>query len=441
MSRIGLRRRLFVVVVATVTIAVAALLFGFNVILGHTLDRDSRDLARIRATAQLGLLATRNGRLVVKEAPDDAAADAYVWVFSGTTAIEQPRASAAVHIAARSLAGGPARYVDVPASDLRLASVPASIRGRRVGTVVAGVSVAPYEVTKRLALISSLTFAGIVLLLVAVAMRWLLNSSLRPVQRMTRQAAEWSEHDLDHRFGLGEPVDELTELGATLDQLLERVAAGLRREQRVSAELSHELRTPLARVMAESELALRRERVPAEYRTALELIHKNAAQLTRTVDVLMAAARHEAGFERGTADAYAIAAGAAAGCADLASDRELELRLQPPGAPIRVGVEPELGERILQPLLDNACRFGTNKVDIAIEPVDGNVRYTIADDGPGVDEADQERIFEPGIRGPNGDGAGLGLALARRLARSVSGDITAVAESGGGRFVVTLPRG
>ena len=385
MNRLGLRRRLFIVVVATVTSAVTVLLLGFNLILGHTLDRDSRDLARTRATAQLGLLATRNGRLVVKEAPDDAAADAYVWVFSGETPIEQPRASAAVHAAARSLVGGRARYIDVPAADLRLASVPASIRGRRVGTVVAGVSVAPYEETRRLALVSSLAFAGIVLLLVVVAMRWLLNSSLRPVQRMTRQAAEWSEHDLDHRFGLGEPVDELTELAATLDQLLERVAAGLRREQRFSAEISHELRTPLARVIAESELALRRQRTPQEYRSALELVHKNATQLTRTVDVLMAAARHEAGFERGTADAYAIATGAVAACADLASERELEMRVKPPRAPIRVGVEADFGERILQPILDNACRFGEHSLDIAIERVDGYVRYTIADDGPGVD--------------------------------------------------------
>ena len=86
------------------------------------------------------------------------------------------------------------------------------------------------------------------------------RASLRPVARMTRQAAAWSEHDLDRRFALGEPHDELTELAATLDGLLDRLAASLRREQRFSAELSHELRTPLARVIAEAELALRRER-------------------------------------------------------------------------------------------------------------------------------------------------------------------------------------
>jgi signal transduction histidine kinase len=433
-----------VVVVATVTCAIAALVLGFNVILGHTLDRDSRDLARTRATAQLGLLAAPNGRLTVKEAPDDAAADAYVWVFSGTKAIEQPRASPAVHAVAHSLAAGGGRYADVPAADLRLASVPATIHGRRVGTVVAGVSLGPYEETRRIALIASLAFGGIVLLLVAFVVRWLLGSSLRPVQRMTRQAAEWSEHHLDHRFGLGEPHDELTELASTLDQLLDRVATGLRREQRFSAELSHELRTPLARVIAESELALRRDRTPHEYRSALELIHKNATQLTRTVDVFMAAARHEAGFERGTSDAYSIAAEAAARCADLASERELEVRVLAPRAPIRVGVDSELGERILQPLLENACRFGMHAVDIAIERVDGIVRYTVADDGPGVDESDRERIFEAGVRGHesagDGLGAGLGLALARRLARSVSGDVTVAGGSRGGRFVVTLPR-
>ena len=199
--------------------------------------------------------------------------------------------------------------------------------GRRVGTVVAGVSLAPYEQTRRLALIASLVLGALVLVVVALAARWLLGASLRPVARMTRQAAAWSEHDLDRRFALGEPHDELTELAATLDGLLDRLAASLRREQRFSAELSHELRTPLARVMAESELALRRERTTSEYRRALEQINRNAAQLTRTVDALVAAARHEAGFERGTADAHAVAAGAAAACADLASQRHVELDL------------------------------------------------------------------------------------------------------------------
>jgi len=443
MSRVGIRRRLFLVVVATVAIAVAALVLGFNLILARTLTRDSRDLARTRASAQLALLTTTHGRVVVREAPDDAAADAYIWVFSRGAVLEQPRSGASVYAAARALATGSARYADVPSADIRLYAAPVVSEGRRVGTVVAGVSLAAYEQTRRLALIASLVLGGLVLLVVGLAARWLLAASLRPVVRMTRQAAAWSERDLDRRFALGEPHDELSELAATLDGLLDRLAASLRREQRFSAELSHELRTPLARVMAESELALRREREPGEYRRALELIHRNAAQLTRTVDALVAAARHEAGFERGTADAYELAAEAAAACADLAVQCRVELELSAPSTPIRVAVDPDLGERILQPLLDNACRYGSRTVNVSIERADGAVRYTIDDDGAGVAAEERERIFEPGIRGiqgaRDGAGAGLGLALARRLARSASGDVEALARPGGGRFVVVLP--
>jgi two-component system, OmpR family, sensor kinase len=286
-------------------------------------------------------------------------------------------------------------------------------------------------------------FGGLVLLLVAFAARWLLTSSLRPVTRMTRQAAAWSERELDHRFGLGEPRDELTELASTLDDLLDRLAASLRREQRFSAELSHELRTPLARVLAETELALRREREPEEYRTTLELIKRNAEQLTRTVDALVAAARFEAGSRRGTADAYAVAEDALAACSGLAAERGLTLAVGEPARLMRVGVERDLAERILQPVLENACRYAKSTVSIDIERSGPAVRYAISDDGPGVGEDERDRIFEPGVRGTaaNGDGSGLGLALARRLAASVAGEIEVDAASTGGRFLVRLPAG
>ena len=156
----------------------------------------------------------------------------------------------------------------MPADDVRLYAVPVKDHGRRLGAVVVALSVEPYEQTRKVALVSSLVFGLVVLVLGGLAARWLLGASLRQVTRMTRQAAAWSERDLDHRFGLGEAHDEITELAASLDALLDRLAASLRREQRFSAELSHELRTPLARVIAETELALRREREPEEYRRA-----------------------------------------------------------------------------------------------------------------------------------------------------------------------------
>jgi two-component system, OmpR family, sensor kinase len=446
LNKLGLRRRLFVIVLAAVAAGIAAAFAAFNLILATTLDHDARDLARTRATAQLALLGERHGHLTVLETPDDEAAGPYLWVFSRGRTLERPDVDRqldrnALALAHRNSTG----HQNAAGADILLYAVPAKIGGRRLGTVVAGVSVAPYEQTRKQTLIASLLVGGAILAIVAVAVSWLLRSSLRPVRTMTRQAADWSEHDIDHRFALGPPHDELTELASTLDGLLERIASSLRRERRLAAELSHELRTPLARIVAEVDLALRRKRQPAEYRTALEQVERNAAQLTRLVDALLAAARHEAGFESGVADAYLIANEAVHACSALASERGIVIDVQQPTAPIEVGVDSDLGERILQPLIENACRYGRSRVTIGVTTDDGHVRYLIADDGPGVTPHEAERIFEPGIRGTAGatmpleGGAGLGLSLARRLARSVQGTITAHPD-GHGHFELALPR-
>ena len=446
MSRLGIRTRLLLVVLAAIVVAVAGLVAGFNLVLERTLDHNSRDLVHSRAIAQLNSLRIEHGRLRTGEAPDGRGSDTYAWVFRGRRALERPRAGATVERAARGLSGGARRYRDVSTADTRLYAEPIVIGGKRVGTVVAAVSLEPYEETRRTALIASLVLGGLVLVLVGAAAWWLLGAALRPVVRMTRQAAAWSEQDLDHRFALGAPHDELTELAATLDGLLDRLAASLRHERRFSAELSHELRTPLARVLAESELALRRNRSGDDYRDALGVIHRSADQLSRIVDALVAAARYEAGGERGTADAAAVAEGAAAACLPLAKERQVKLEIEPPERSLRIGVDADLAERILQPVIENAYRHGSSRVRLALDREDSSVVYAIEDDGPGVPEEEKDRIFEPGVWGSaggrNGDaGAGLGLSLARRLARSVAGDVYAEtpAAGGGGRFVIRLP--
>ncbi len=105
MNRLGLRRRLLLAVGAAVTVALIALVAGFNIILGHVLDRDARDLVRTRAVAQIDSIRTDGNRLSVGETPDDRAADAYLWIFAGTHALERPRTSAAIDQAAQRLAG------------------------------------------------------------------------------------------------------------------------------------------------------------------------------------------------------------------------------------------------------------------------------------------------------------------------------------------------
>ena len=108
-------------------------------------------------------------------------------------------------------------------------------------------------------------------------------------------------------------------------------------------------------------------------------------------------------------------------------------------------MDADLAERILQPIVENACHYGRGHVRVALTHEGTRVLDTIDDDGPGVMPDESESIFEPGVRGAAGKarsgsgGAGLGLALARRLARAASGEVDAQPSADGGRFVVSLP--
>src|SRR5262245_7266506 len=104
-KRLGIRHRLLLVVMVTVAASLGALVAGFNILLAHNLSDDADNLVRARAAAQLGQLRAVHGRLAVGEAPDDASADAQVWIFSGRRTLEAPRPTAPVAAAARRLTG------------------------------------------------------------------------------------------------------------------------------------------------------------------------------------------------------------------------------------------------------------------------------------------------------------------------------------------------
>ena len=277
----NVRGRLLAIVLLALAVALAASTYGFNVVFARSTSQSANSLLRARANSELGLLSLKHGRLVATETTDDALGDSQVWIFGPEGTIQQPKQRSSLDGAARELFDRDGRFFDVAKSDVRLYAAPVVISGKRLGTLVTGVSLAPYEQAERTALLGSLALALVMLALVGGAVWWLLRAALQPVVRMTEQAAAWSDHDLDRRFHLGEPHDELTRLGATLDGLLDRISASLRHERRFSAELSHELRTPLARVIAEAELALRRERDPSDYRAALEITLRNSQQVAR----------------------------------------------------------------------------------------------------------------------------------------------------------------
>ena len=442
LPRLGVRSRLLFAVVGAMALALAAGVTAFNVLLGQRLSASATSLARARADAELSTLRVHNGALAVTESPDEGTLGNQLWVFAGSRVVESPKVGAELDRAAASLTTGFERSLDL-GDETRLFAVPVVQNGARYGTVVSAVSLGPYHETAKAALVGSLILAAALLGALAVVAHWILGRALLPVSRMTADATTWSEHDLDRRFDLGEPYDELTRLAATLDAMLERLSASLRHEQRFTAELSHELRTPLARISAEAELALKRERSGGDYRASIDAMSRSADQMTRTVDALVAAARHEAGLTRSASDARDAVRAAVESVRSSADAQGVELRMSLPQEPVRVAVESELLERIVQPLLDNALRYGQHTVDIELLRNGRSATLNVHDDGPGVSPGEETGIFEPGVRGLAADtsdqGAGLGLALARRLARSAGAEITANASTAGGQFCLRLP--
>jgi signal transduction histidine kinase len=438
----SVRGRLLVLVALVVGGALAIMTVGFNVLLARSLDGDATRLAHSRASTILATVRISDGAVKISETQDDAAVDSEAWVFNGTRIVEAPHASAATNAAAHVLARSDIRSLDT--GDLRLFATPILSDGKRIGTVVAGVALAPYEQTRKTALELSTALAVALFIVVLLVARSLLSQALRPVSTMTSAAAAWSAEESERRFDMGPPHDELTQLAATLDGLLDRLAASLRHERLFSAELSHELRTPLARILARSEMMLSRARTTVDYREALEGIRESALQMTRTVDTLVSEARWQASGSRESCDLREVLETIVRASAEPARQQGRQIELAEPGTRIRVGASADLVERVIHPVVENACRYGDSVVRIRADRRGAShVRVSVSDDGPGIVADERERIFEPGFRGragaTGGGGAGLGLALARRLATSAGGTIEVPESAHGGLIVIELP--
>jgi signal transduction histidine kinase len=424
---------------AVLAIGVAALTLGGYLVLSRQLEAEVSSALTERTQAQLATLDVLGGRVRVHEVANDAVLDRHAWVYARGHAIERPPASAATQRAADALARGSGSAERTVGDRVRLRAEPVYDPSgrRRIGTVVVGLSLTPYEQSERTALLAMLAIALVVLLAGALLARRAVAKALEPVAEMTALAGQWSEHesDLDRRFDRGPARDELTGLAATLDALLARIGASLRHERRFSAEMAHELRTPLAGVRGEAELAMRPGRSPDDVRSGLEQVRAGVDRMESVITTLLAAARNEAGGIPGSCDVRGAVDRAVAAAQATGEGVAIEVRAGP--ARVVAGAAEEIVLQALQPLLENALRHARSGVVVEVARERTDVVVSVEDDGGGVGDGDPERLFEPGASTTGG--AGLGLALARRLARSCGGDVAAGAGPEGARFALRLP--
>lgn len=425
-----LRGRLALIALAATAIWVTLLTVVFNLALHTQLRRQADDLLQTRAAAVAATLQTwPDGHIRVLEPSDDRALDVGVWIYQGHTAIERPRATKGLQASADRMAWRRKTFMDIKTPYAwRVYSLPVMSEGRRVGTVVSAVDLDPYSDLARLVLAGSAILALLLLFGVYLLTRAVVRGALHPVTRMSEQATQWGEHGTNHRFGAEHRPAELAGLARNLDQLLDRLSAVLRHERQLTAELSHELRTPLAQITAEIDWLITRNRTVAERDASHQAIAASAATMQRICESLLTIPADQV---QGRCSLLHLAR-------DVAKRSLGGPAIVVTGMDVTAGVPANLVERILAPLLDNARRYARNQITVECT---AEVEIIVTDDGPGVPMELRDAVFEPGRRADPDDGhtgVGLGLALARRLARTADGDI---AIDTAGRFVISLPPG
>ena len=426
------RSQLVLTTMVLTALGMLVVTLGLQLILHRIIEGNLDQVLHDRADAVESAIDAASGRTLVVPA---GAAEPGVTVYDGqgqavagsTWARLRPQTTELSHVtSARTLGVG---------EEYRLYARPIVTDSGARGVIVVSESRHAYEEAELYILLTSLAVGVFVVLAVGAVARYVTARALAPVGQMAERATDWSEHDLGRRFELGPPTNEISALGATLDGLLERVAMTIRAEQRLTAELAHELRTPLAAIQGSADLALLRGGLGKEARVDLEQISASSRVMAETITTLLELAR-SAG--ESPESATCRLGDVLESVAPLVPD-ELELDNRAGDPTIRLAAPRDLVVRALSPVVENAVRHARSRVRLDVVPRSSSVELRVADDGPGVDAAVRDTLFAPGTVGPGG-GTGLGLGIARRVARSIGGDVELAESDGGAVFLVRLPR-
>ncbi|ROS30581.1 HAMP domain-containing sensor histidine kinase [Cellulomonas sp. PhB150] len=281
----------------------------------------------------------------------------------------------------------------------------------------------------------------LLVLLVGALAFVLTGRALRPVEKIRARTAQISHTDLGMRVDVPSTGDEVARLAVTLNEMLERLDDAQRVQDQFVADASHELRSPLAAVRVELEVAARR---PGEvdWATTLASLRGSNARMEALVDDLLVLSRasESSAVDRGQEvdlDEIVERVGFAA--------RTPSLSVEVRSSPVRArGSAPEL-ERVVQNLVENACRHASSRVRLTVRSDAGEAVVEVDDDGSGIPEADRSRVFDRFVRLDEGraraaGGAGLGLAIVAGIVGSHSGSVHVVtSDLGGTRVVVRVP--
>lgn len=284
---------------------------------------------------------------------------------------------------------------------------------------------------------------------------WLLaRKSLSPIGRIAREARELTALRLDRRIAVPEGHDEVVDMTQTINEMLDRLEAAFRAQERFIADAAHELKTPVATALSGTQVLLQKARSMEEYEEFVASLQDELRRIGQMVDSLLTLARADAGLSPNTASPVSvneIVMSAVESCQPIAVQREVRLvpRLAMPGAQspeLTVVGDDDLLHAMISNLIRNAIRYAPveSPVEVDVSATNGQARIAVRDSGPGIDPAYQSRIFDRFFQVPTDQnrlkGSGLGLAIAKGVARLHGGEISVGNRpTGGCEFIVTLP--
>ena len=277
-----------------------------------------------------------------------------------------------------------------------------------------------------LALRAVLPFALLTPLLM-LAVWWIINRSLAPIERARRQVAGRAADDLSPLADSGLP-DEVRPLVDELNLLFGRVRAAFDTQKNFVADAAHELRSPLTALKLQAQALRRAGDDPAEREAGIARLNFGLERTIRLVEQLLLLAREEAGTGHAGAtqsvELQAVVTLAVADVLPQARQKRIDLGLadeQPPPEAPTVRGQSEALRILLRNLLDNAVKYTPQggQVDVSIHQQDGQAVLTVEDSGPGISADDRPRVFDRFYRAGDASaetGSGLGLAIVKVIA-------------------------